>query len=443
MIEKILNLLNKVSLTQTRGRFIGDKSYSYDDVYFMAKYIIETADDANIFNKTKEESRVNEYIKDIFQLRGVASGSINYLTEALNILVYSGIIEKVDRNKYKIVNHDVLEYISERVENSYIFLYLLVYKTFCNDEILNYYVKFAKANTKDDKENLLKTIHNIFKEKSVSIGGRSSSDDTNWSKQLVKYSLVVLGYANETEYVTRTLKVQVESDLSFKKVNVEDISINIEGTRTNEQSKKINDYIYSFAKNYIQHELSPYLIKGVNINPNDIEKESHIAEDLASLKIEKLILETDENEYKSKYEQNQFIEKKVRTRNQNIQKTFKDGLMKNNAHRCPICGFEYEDFLIASHIRPYAKCDDTYDAINNNNGLLMCPNHDKLFEGAKLMTIDAETGKIILAKSVENTKDFGVLKGHYIDKSLVECERRHYLKWHNEQFYKINKNTQS
>ena len=340
-------------------------------------------------------------------------------------------------------HRDILEYISNRVENAYIFLYLIVFKTFCNDGIIDDYVKFANEITRNEKESTLKVILEKFKDKSVSIGGRSLSEDTNWSKQLVKYALVVLGYANETEYVTRTLKIQSEPDDGYKKVDVEDISINIEGTRTNENSKKINDYIYSFAKNYIQNELSPYLIKKIKINPNRIEKENHIAEDLASLKIEKLILETDEAEYRSRYEQDQYVERKVRARNQNIQKTFKDGLLKNNAHRCPICGFEYEDFLIASHIRPYAKCDDTYDAINNFNGLLLCPNHDKLFEGAKLMTIDAGTGEIILAKSVESTKDFGILKGKFIDKSLVECERRHYLKWHNEQFNKYNKKAQS
>ena len=439
MIYKIIKLLDKVSLTQTNGRFLSDKSYAYDDVYFMSKYIIETVDDANVFNKSKEEKRVNEYIKDIFQLRGLGSGAINYLTEALNILIFSGVIEKLDRDRFKIIHKDILEYISDRVENAYIFLYLIVFKTFCNDGIIDDYIKFANEKTRDKKETILKIILGKFKDKSVSIGGRSSSEDTNWSKQLVKYALVVLGYANETEYVTRTLKIQLEQEDEYKKVDVENISINIEGTRTNENSKKINDYIYSFAKNYIQNELKPYLIKDIKIDPNCIEKENHIAEDLASLKIEKLILETDENEYKSRYEQDQFIERKVKIRNQNIQKTFKEGLLKNNAHRCPICGFEYEDFLIASHIRPYAKCDDTYDVINNYNGLLLCPNHDKLFEGAKLMTIDAETGEIVLAKSVENTRDFGKLKGQFIDKSLVECERRHYLKWHNEQFKKFNK----
>lgn len=443
MINKIIHLLDKVSLTQTNGRFLSDKSYAYDNIYFMSKYIIETVDNANIFNKTKEETRAIEYIKDIFQLRGLASGSINYLTEALNVLTFAGIIKKMDRNNFKIVYRDVLEYISSRIENAYIFLYLIVFKTFCNDGIINDYVKFSNQITNTEKEIILKDILIKFKEKSVSIGGRSSSDDTNWSKQLVKYALVVLGYANETEYVTRTLKVQLMPDKKLKKVDVEDISINIEGTRTNKNSKKINDYIYNFAKNYIQNELKSYLIKTINIDPNSIEKENHIAEDLASLKIEKLILETDDAEYRSKYEQNQYIERKVRARNQNIQKTFKDGLLQNNAHKCPICGFEYEDFLIASHIRPYAKCDDTYDAINNFNGLLLCPNHDKLFEGAKLMTIDAETGEIILSKSIEKTKDFGILKGKFIDKSLVECERRHYLKWHNIQFNKINKTLNS
>ena len=74
---------------------------------------------------------------------------------------------------------------------------------------------------------------------------------------------------------------------------------------------------------------------------------------------------------------------------------------KPKEHICPICGFSFEKFLIASHIRPYAKCEDTYDAINHFNGLLMCPNHDKLFEDAKYMTVEFDTGKIILSKEAE------------------------------------------
>lgn len=55
------------------------------------------------------------------------------------------------------------------------------------------------------------------------------------------------------------------------------------------------------------------------------------------------------------------------------------------------------------------------------------------------MTIDANTGKIILSQDVIASKDFGYSNDTYVDKSLVECERRHYLKWHNEEFSRHNK----
>lgn len=438
MINNIYNLLKNVSLSQREGRFLSDKSYAYDDIYFMSKYIIETVDNALIFNKSKEETRYEEYIKDIFQLRGLASGAGNYMSEALNLLTYSGVLEKIDRDQFKVKNVQILNFITERVENAYIFLYLIVFKTFENEGLLSIYEQFLYSKEQSKKEALLNEILQIFKEKSVSIGGRNFGENTNWSKQLVKYPVTVLGYANNGDYVARTLHLQIV-DNRFKKVDIKDISINIEGTRTNTNSKKINDYIFSFDKNYVVYNLKDYLLTNIPIENYVPAPLNHIAEDLASLKIEKIIKETNQQEYSSKYEQNQFIERKVKTRNNNIQKSFKEGLLKNNAHKCPICGFEYEDFLVASHIKPYAKCDDTYDAINNYNGFLMCPNHDKLFEGAKLMTIDANSGQIILSKDVIKSKDFGFLNGQFIDKTLVDCERRHYLKWHNEQFKLLNK----
>ena len=95
-------------------------------------------------------------------------------------------------------------------------------------------------------------------------------------------------------------------------------------------------------------------------------------------------------------------------------------------------------FLIASHIKPYALCDNTYDAINQYNGLLLCPNHDKLFESAKYMTIDSSTGQIILNEEVKASKDYQELQGKKVDMRLINCERTHYLRWHNQRFYEIN-----
>ena len=90
--------------------------------------------------------------------------------------------------------------------------------------------------------------------------------------------------------------------------------------------------------------------------------------------------------------------------------------------------------LIASHIKPYSHCDDTYDAINHYNGLLLCPNHDKLFEDARYMTIDYKSGEIHLSEAAKNSSDFGMLEGKAIPKVYIQNERRHYLEWHNNRF---------
>lgn len=433
MISEILNITKNCSLLQTTGRFVSDKSYAYDAIYFMSKFILETANAENIYDKTLQLQRSLEYTKDIFQLRDLASGAPNYMTETLNLLCFAGVISKQDQHNYKIVNRAILEYISEKIENAYIFVYLIVYQTFKNDGISNLYADFVHAPTKEIKEQILEAILEVFREKSISI----IEPGSNWEKQLVKYALVILGFANDAALISRTLRVQMHEG-NIKNVSIEDVSINIEGTRTGANSKKINDYIKTFAKGYVQKELQSFLFAPVVISGDVSNNNEHVAEDLASLKIEKIIKEADETEYLSKYKQDQFIERKVKARNQNIQRAFKNSLLNNNVHRCPICGFEYTDFLIASHIKPYSQCDDTYDAINNYNGLLMCPNHDKLFEGAKLMTIDAKTGVIILSDKVRNSPDFGHLHNKTIDKSLIECERRHYLAWHNAEFAKQN-----
>ncbi len=123
-----------------------------------------------------------------------------------------------------------------------------------------------------------------------------------------------------------------------------------------------------------------------------------------------------------------------------VQGEFRDGLLKTIPHKCPVCGFEYRNFLIASHIKPYAKCEDTYDAMNPNNGLLMCPICDKLFESANYMTIDYRNGDVVYDPNLNSEKDFKYLKGKSLDVNYYDCERKHYLKWHNEEYKRKHPN---
>lgn len=426
MINSFLNCARNVTLSKKNGRFLSDKSYGFDTVYFITKLILNSMHN-NIFRKNSLRESAILYIKDIFQLTENATGAINYFYETVNLLEYANVISNTHEDVYCVNYPEILVKISERPENAYLFLYTIVYQTFKNDGLLDYYNKYCKC-TGQDKIDLLQTIYRIFTEKSISI----IRPESNWSKQLVKYAMLVLGFANNQPTVTRTLNI-IESKL----ININDISLNVEGTRTPIYLPKKNDYLQTFNTNYVKHCLKEILIITPSIDTSiSLKSVEDIATSLADLKL--TLLKAKEKGFTmSDYETEQFIENTVRTRNQTIQRHFRKGLLENNAHCCPLCGFSFEDFLIASHIKPYAKCDDTYDAINHFNGFLMCPNHDKLFEDAKYMTIEASTGKIILRDSIRNSPDFSSLEGASISCAYIVSERRHYLKWHNQRFIEL------
>lgn len=61
------------------------------------------------------------------------------------------------------------------------------------------------------------------------------------------------------------------------------------------------------------------------------------------------------------------------------QGTFRDGLIKKYEGRCVVTGIDKAKILIASHIKPWALCNNE-ERIDTENGLLLCPNMDKLFD---------------------------------------------------------------
>lgn len=425
MLNKILQVIYDASLSKNKGRYLSDKSYGFDVVYFISKFILYNRKN-NIFDRRELRQKAISYIEDIFQLTTGTAGAINYFIEVTNLLEFSNIIIKVDRNKYKIVQEDILKYITENFENAYIFLYLVTYKTFKNDMLWDDYVSYCMVNDVDEKKHIIMNLYHKFCESSVSI----RKEDSNWSKQLLKYSLLILGYVNDSNLITRELHIKESSPC------IRDIALNVEGTRTPIYLPKKNDYLNTFNKNYVCRKLGGFAIKSFD-NFRDISAISDsISSSLADLKL--LLLDDNAFKYLSEYDKEQYVTNLVKSRNPTIQRQFKKGLLENDEHICPICGYCFEELLIASHIKPYSKCDDTYDAINYHNGFLMCPNHDRLFEGAKHMTIDARTGLIILSDEAAKSVDYRDLKGKYISRKYIENERRHYLKWHNERFMVVN-----
>ena len=421
MVDKISKGFKNLSLSKETGRYLSDKSYGYDTIFFIAKFIERNKIGVH-FNKREHRQRAIEYIEDIFNLTEGTAGAVNYYLESLNLLEFADVIKKVDNDNYEIKKQDVLEFICKYPENAYVFIYTLK-----NDGILDLFKDLYYSESNFEKEFIIGDIYKLFNEKSISI----QTENSNWSKQLIKYTNTILGFISNEMYLPRTLKVNNNT------IDIFDISLNIEGTRTPTDLKKKNDYINKFSIDYIKYMLCEYTIKKVEYDENNLQPEETIASELAELKLDLIDSKVNPN-ISNDFEKKQFIEDKMKTRNQTVQREFRKRLFDNNKNICPICGFSFAKFLIASHIKPYALCDNTYDTINQYNGLLLCPNHDKLFESAKFMTIDSSTGEIILNEEAKKSKDYNMLQGKKVDMRLINCERTHYLRWHNQRFREIN-----
>lgn len=65
--------------------------------------------------------------------------------------------------------------------------------------------------------------------------------------------------------------------------------------------------------------------------------------------------------------------------------------------KCCLCNVNTPDLLIASHIKPWSLSKPK-ERMDVENGFLMCPNHDKLFDKGWI-SFD-ESGKIMISKSL-------------------------------------------
>lgn len=113
---------------------------------------------------------------------------------------------------------------------------------------------------------------------------------------------------------------------------------------------------------------------------------------------------------------------------------FKERLKREHGCHCWLCGIENETLLIASHIQDASK-SNIHEKADNNNGLLLCAQHDKLFDSG-LISFDFQTGKIMISKFL-NEKDrklTNINEDMKLSDELMTDERREYLIWHNNNF---------
>lgn len=119
------------------------------------------------------------------------------------------------------------------------------------------------------------------------------------------------------------------------------------------------------------------------------------------------------------------------------QDKFRGGLLKKYSRHCCLCCVNSEKLLIASHIKPWAA-SDSYEKLDLENGLLLCPNHDKLFDSG-LISFD-DDGKIIISEQLDSTNRIFM---NVIDsmKIAITNDNAKYFKYHRENVFVKNKNS--
>ncbi|UOY93151.1 EVE domain-containing protein [Ectobacillus sp. JY-23] len=115
------------------------------------------------------------------------------------------------------------------------------------------------------------------------------------------------------------------------------------------------------------------------------------------------------------------------------QSVFKKALLTREK-KCGLCGVSDEQFLVASHIKPWSQSSNQ-ERLDVNNGLLLCPNHDALFDKGYISFGD--DGGILISESLnEATKVF--LNINEDMRINISESQRQYMNWHCDNVFKAN-----
>lgn len=203
-------------------------------------------------------------------------------------------------------------------------------RTYKSGKSKDLYAAFVTVTTDNKK---YKT-HIHFQSNQISINTISLiSDDRYFSKYKVR---------NKTsdEYRNRCFKIPYDVD----------------------EFKYVMDYFLRYDENWLNREIETVI-------------DTAEQEDVLKVQLDNSVDEIDK-EIETKQLQGEEREALIKVRVN--QSAFRKLLMRRYTHCC-LCDVDDESLLVASHIKPWAKSSHA-EKVDVNNGLLLCPNHDKLFD---------------------------------------------------------------
>ncbi|MGU3394197.1 HNH endonuclease [Priestia sp. D51] len=100
--------------------------------------------------------------------------------------------------------------------------------------------------------------------------------------------------------------------------------------------------------------------------------------------------------------------------------------------KCRLCGVSDERLLVASHIKPWSHSTHK-ERLDVNNGLLLCPNHDALFDKGHI-SFDKD-GLILISNSLDKYSKLFLNINETMNIRMKESQQQ-YMKWHRENKFK-------
>jgi len=118
------------------------------------------------------------------------------------------------------------------------------------------------------------------------------------------------------------------------------------------------------------------------------------------------------------------------------QQLFRDALLDYWQGRCCVTGLAVPDLLRASHIKPWAMCDDDNERLDVYNGLLLAPQLDAIFDGG--WATFEPTGELRIADGME--RDSLDALGIRLPMKVTGLIDRHqrYLDFHRRHVYRTD-----
>lgn len=118
-----------------------------------------------------------------------------------------------------------------------------------------------------------------------------------------------------------------------------------------------------------------------------------------------------------------------------LQSFFKDCLFHEFEHQCLLCQIDIPQLLIASHIKPFRDCGHLMESTDFHNGILLCRNHDYLFDQGYL-AFDSTGALRVSHIAKQDYMRYQIPSPYFLPKELRTPLRSQFLAYHYHTYFK-------